>query len=92
VLVAAWTLEDEPCGLDQTTDGIRSKLRPGGLDGVEPGETVAYHYRFAVPESVPIFKITAELVIDKSHAWHRAKTVANCLDASKDLEKGPALT
>ena len=84
IVIQVKTLDNVRCDLAKSTDGVESALKPGGLHGIEPGEEVAYHYRFAVPEQVPVFKITTELVIDARHAWHRASTVANCFEPSEE--------
>jgi hypothetical protein len=80
------TLNGATCELEQSTDSIEAKLKSGGLEGVEPGEAVPYHYRFAVPAAINVFKITAELVVDGSDAWHRAMTIANELRARDDSD------
>jgi hypothetical protein len=69
---------DRECSTDRpTTEGIAQPLRFGGIEGIEPGETVVYHYRFKVPKSVEAFRVVADLTMDRRDAWHRSLTVAN---------------
>jgi len=60
-----------------STEGIGQRLRRGGLEGIEPGELVVYHYRCRVPGSVEAFRILVDLTIQDRHAWHRSTTVSN---------------
>ncbi len=69
---------DEDCTkTGVTSEGIEQPLRSGGLEGIEPGELVVYHYRCCVPADVEAFRIIVELSVDRRDAWHRCITVAN---------------
>ncbi|MDA8746766.1 hypothetical protein N9M66_00985 [Litoreibacter sp.] len=69
---------DVDCTIQGTaTDGIRQVLRPGGISGIEPAETVVYHHRFRVSKDLEAFRISTELSVDRRDAWHRSMTVAN---------------
>lgn len=70
-----------------TTEGIEQPLRPGGIEGIEPGELVVYHYRCRIPASIEAFRILVELSMDRRHAWHRSITVANVAESSRNPAK-----
>lgn len=75
---------DTPCTVNGTaTEGIKQSLRPGGIEGIEPGELEVYHHRCRVPATLEAFRITAELSMDRRHAWHRSITVANTANKGK---------
>ncbi|MBM3603920.1 MAG: hypothetical protein FJX25_03985 [Alphaproteobacteria bacterium] len=76
---------DENCSVSgPATEGVRQRLRRGGNSGIEPGETVVYHFRYRVPADVEAFRVSAELSVDCNDAWHRTITVSNNVDDSTD--------
>ncbi len=85
--VSRWD-SDVELGKKPHPDAIQSKLLPGGLSGIAPGEKCTYHYRLVIPASVEAFKINAELVSDGRQAWHRAITVANALEKAESDKGG----
>lgn len=72
---------DENCSISApATEGVLQKLRPGGNSGIEPGETVVYHFRYRVSADVEAFRVSTELSINRNDAWHRTITVSNLVD------------
>lgn len=79
---------DADCTVNGTfTEGIRQSLRWGGIEGIEPGELVVYHYRCRIPLAVEAFRIAVELSMNRRDAWHRCITVANAADVARSQEQ-----
>lgn len=61
------------------SDKIESTAAPLSISGVEPGETIYYHYRFLIPKMIPAFRVSAELNTSRSNIWHKAMTLSNTI-------------
>ena len=70
--------KDEACiESSPQTDSATVDLRAGGIEGIQPAETVVEHYRFKVPLDVEAFRVCVEVVSDRSNAWKRSLTIKN---------------
>lgn len=76
---------NEWCTLgNPATEGLQIPTKRGGIEGIEPGESITYHYHCKIPDTHEVFRILVDVSMDERHAWHRAVTVSNSVAVSPD--------
>lgn len=81
---------EENVALDLKSEGLEGRRSVGALEGIGPGESVVFHFRFLVIAMIPVFRVTAELRAPDDSAWSRSITVANLMSPS-DAERAGSL-
>lgn len=81
---------DEDVALGLMHEGLEGRRAIGALEGIGPGESIVYHFRFFVIDLIPAFRVTAELTGTDGSAWSRTITVANLMSPSDAERSGYA--
>lgn len=80
---------EEEVAIELRQEGLEADRSTGALEGIGPGESIVYHFRFFVIEMIPAFRVTAELVGTDGSAWSRSITVANLMAPTDAERSGP---